>query len=309
MKRKNTFKRVKDKIRPRWLKTVRKLLSSRLKLAQVSRALGLRGIDVNPLAGRKSSNTLFILGSGNSINTLADIEWQAIRAADSIGFNFWPIHDHVPDLYVTEICAVPVGQEDNYRAYCDLMRARAGDYANTPILIKDGERVEKEWLKEYVSNFPDKLRGNIGLSWDWEIPDEDDNGVVETLKRWGRWGLLENKLAPVLRKRASVFYLVMLGLRAGYSDIVLCGIDLDNNDYFYRTRETEYAALGRPVPQPVQISSAVAHKTDNTEYGNMTISTALAILDREILKPRGIRLSVALQSSKLYPSLPSYFGR
>ncbi|MBS1189831.1 MAG: hypothetical protein H6R10_1623 [Rhodocyclaceae bacterium] len=308
MTKKNLLKRIKHRIRPRWMSTLRRVAISRAKLASVSRQLGLRSIDGNPLRAVRSSDTLFILGSGGSIATLTEDEWKAIRSADSVGFNFWPIHDHVPDLYVTEICDVPAGQEQNYQAYCDLMAARAADYANTPILIKDGERVRREWLEAYIRNLPESLRHNIALSWDWEFPDNDEPGMVATLRTWARYGLLDKSSAPLLRKRASVFYMVMLGLRAGYREIVLCGVDLDNNDYFYRIKEAEYLAKGRPVPQPVYATSVV-HKTDNAGFGEMTLSRALAILDREILKPRGIQLKVALRSSRLYPMLPDHFGR
>lgn len=308
MTEKSLLKRIKHRIRPRWMSTLRRLAKSRAKLAGVSRQLGLRPIDGNPLGSVKSSDTLFILGSGGSIATLTEDEWKAIRSADSVGFNFWPIHDHVPDLYVTEICDVPAELQHIYRAHCDLMAVRAADYVNTPILIKDGERVRREWLQEYIGNFPESLRGNIALSWDWEIPDDDDSGMAATLCNWARFGLLDSRSAPLLRKRASVFYMVMLALRAGYREIVLCGVDLANNDYFYRIKEAEYLAKGRPVPQPVYATSVV-HKTDNASFGEMTLSRALAILDREILKPRGIQLRVALRSSGLYPMLPDHFGR
>lgn len=307
---KNNWKRFKERWRPRWVKSFRQLLQSRLRLRRVATELGLHAVASNPLKQHKTSDTLFILGSGSSINSISPDEWAVIEQADSLGFNYWPIHDHVPTLYVAEICAVPAGQEENYRRYCDLMQVRAGDYAKIPIVIKDGERVKSEWLREYILNFPESLRQNISLTWDWEIPDDDDDGLAESLLRWDRWGLLEKDWAPCLRKRASVFFLVLLAVRAGYRQIVLCGVDLDNNEYFYRLREAEFSGKGRPVPQPapVHVDSGV-HKTDNLQYGQMPISKAIEVLDRCILKPKGIRLSVGLQSSKLYPMLPAFFGR
>ena len=303
------LKKFKNKIRPRWVRTFRQLWQSRWRLAAMTRQLGLLNLAGNPLASSKSSETLFILGSGSSINALTENEWAQIAAADSLGFNFWPIHDHVPTAYVAEVCAVPEGEEENYRRYCELMQIRQHDYAATPIFIKDGERVRADWLREYLGNFPAGIRKNMALTWDWEIPDDTPEAFAATLRRWERWGLLSAEWAPLLRKRASVFYLVLLGLRAGYRQIVLCGVDLDNNAYFYRQREAEYTAKGRPVPQPAVAHAAPVHKTDNLGLGGMPISEALRILDQEILQPRGVRLSVGLQSSKLFPVLPAYFGR
>lgn len=304
---KAALKALKNRLRPRWIKTGRRLFGSRRRLARVTSQLGLRPICGNPLGSLKQSNTLFILGSGGSINQLDDAAWAEIGAADSIGFNFWPLHDFVPSLYVTEICDVPPGQEANYANYRHLMAARAADYAATPILIKDGERVGEDWLKRYIEDFPPSLRGNIALSWDWEVPDETPEALAASLRFWSACGLLKHPAAPLLRKRASIFYLILLGLRAGYERIVLCGVDLDNSAYFYQPREAEYAAKGRLIPQPVYAPTTV-HKTDNPTLGEMTISVALAVLDREILQPQGVQLAVGLPSSRLHPMLPAHFA-
>lgn len=308
MKAQSLLKQLKHYLRPRWTKTLRQVLASRFKLMRVANRFGLRPINGNPLGAIKKSDTLFILGSGASINTLSEEEWQAIRAADSAGFNFWPIHAHIPSLYVVEVCAVPLGQEENYRRYCELMRLRSDAYGNTPILIKDGERVEAQWLAEYVGNFPQILWPNISLAWDWEIPGDEESALVERIRRWESCGLIMGQAAPLVRKRATVSYIVLLALRAGYRNIVLCGVDLDNNDYFYRLREAEYAAQGLPVPLTVFAPEVPSiHKTDNVDMG-MPISRVLEIINRELLQPCGIHLSVALKSSKLHPMLPSYFG-
>ncbi len=303
----SSFGQIKNRLRPRWIKVLRQSLASRFKLMYVGAQFGAKVVSGNPLKSIKKSDTLFILGSGSSINTLSDTEWASIREADSIGFNFWPIHDHVPSLYVAEVCAVPTGEEANYQRYRDLMALKATAYSNTPILIKDGERVKKQWLAEYVSHFPKSLWPNILLAWDWEIPGDDEESFIAHLQRWETNGLLTGSVAPLVRKRATVSYLIFLALRAGYRKVVLCGIDLDNNDYFYRLRESEYAAKGLPVPQPAVAHAAPIHKTDNIGMG-LPISKVLEVIDQRLLKPRNIQLFVALKSSKLYPMLPSYFG-
>ena len=53
------------------------------------------------LSSYKQSDTLFILGSGGSIATCSDKQWETIGKHDSIGFNFWLLHEFVP-TYFTE---------------------------------------------------------------------------------------------------------------------------------------------------------------------------------------------------------------
>ena len=308
MKKNSRLLQLKQRLRPRWVKTLRQLVSSRLKLGRVTRRFGLKPVNGNPLKAIKTSDTLFILGSGGSINTLTEDDWQRIRAADSIGFNFWPLHDHIPTLYVTEVYGVPAGHEAVYQCYFDLMANRAEDYQATPILIKDGERVTHEELTQYVGNFPANLRPNISLAWDWEIPGRDEASFIHKLKTWEKYGLITNEHVPLVRKNASIAYLILMGLRAGYRDIVLCGVDLNNNAYFYQLSEETLRQKGRQIPRYPESNASTTHITEAPAATTLPISRVLDIINRELLQPRHIRLWVAQQSSKLYPMLPCYFG-
>lgn len=298
------LKRIKERVRPRWLKTARKLAVSRFRLQRLTRKFGLRPLDGNPLAALKSSDTLFILGSGGSINDLGTDEWRQIAEADSVGFNFWLVHDFVPSLFVFEPIKPHV--PDRQLIFANL-RARAGDYAGTPLLLKDGERFKPEFMTDFLAELPAGLLPNTGLSWDWELPEESRAAFTEHLLRLDRRGWLTRPGAPLARKRASIFFLVLLGLRAGYKRIVLCGVDLSNTPYFYESRRAEYEAKGRAVPRPVP--SPAGHQTDDPNFGAMTISSALEILNDKVLKRHGSELYVAFKSSRLHPMLPSYFGR
>src|SRR5205085_6794487 len=59
----------------------------------------LGNLDLSQL---KTSDTLFILGSGPSINAISPDRWEAIARSDSIGFNFWLYHPFVPKIYFFE---------------------------------------------------------------------------------------------------------------------------------------------------------------------------------------------------------------
>ena len=48
----------------------------------------------------KNSDTLFILGSGESINSIKI--WDKIRSHDSIGFNYFIFNNFVPSFYILE---------------------------------------------------------------------------------------------------------------------------------------------------------------------------------------------------------------
>lgn len=302
VKKKSLAKRIKDRVRPRWVKVGRKLVSSRLKLEWLTRRFKLRPINCNPLARLKTSDTLYILGSGESVNRLGPQDWQRIGEADSVGFNFWLVHDFVPSLYVFE--PMDEGTPPYECLFADF-QARSADYRHVPLLLKDGERHHLPFLERFLARLPESLRRNLSLSWDWEIPGEDTEAFARSLRSLHRRGVLTGSLYPAIRKRASVFYLILLGLRAGYRRIVLCGIDLNNTRYFYEAHREDYAAQGRtapPSPPPAPV-----HLTDDPRHGELTITRAIEILQREVLQPAGIELFVAFKSSRLFPVLPSFF--
>ena len=85
----------------------------------------LKTLDLRPL---KTSDTVFILGSGWSINEITDARWSIIARHDSIAMNFWPFHPFVPRIYLFENIIRKVGSElmfDTLQDRKDRKRTRA----------------------------------------------------------------------------------------------------------------------------------------------------------------------------------------
>ena len=86
------------------------------------RGIGPR-ITEYPLSDYKSSDKLFILGSGSSITDISDTQWAHIDEHDSFGLNRWPVHEFTPTYYTFEIRMDP--SKKQYReAFWELMEAR-----------------------------------------------------------------------------------------------------------------------------------------------------------------------------------------
>ncbi len=71
-------------------------------LRKLARKKQLQTIDQLDISRYKQSDTVFILGSGASINALSSADWEKVKKADSIGFNYFLVHDHVPTYYFYE---------------------------------------------------------------------------------------------------------------------------------------------------------------------------------------------------------------
>jgi hypothetical protein len=251
------------------------------------------------VSAHKRSDTLFVLGGGTSINRITPAQWKRIEAADSVGFNFWFVHDFVPTYYVFE----PIIETDRAEVFFQLMALRAREFRNVPIIVKD-IAIRSRPLD--VSRIPGEMRSSLHVSNDLYIPALDLDDVRSALSWMATLGIYDQRgrLWFVPHLRASLFYLVFFGLLAGYERIVLCGVDLWNKDYFYDEARSAYAARGIPVPR--NHHEGRAHSTVDPAFG-LPIDQLLYSVDQLVLKPRAVDLLVAFEDSLLHPRIPAYF--
>ncbi len=273
------------------------------------------------VADFKTSDTLFIMGSGASILDLPNEAWQAIRAADSMGINFWLYHDHVPTWYT---CEVPRNPE--YAAsLMTLLKLRKNDYRNTCLLLKDVTKLD-ERCPHWTSEFPLGDMNHIYTLFMLGVRGRTAGSLRFFLRWYRRLGYFRRNemLWGLPMKRATIFMAMSFALMAGYRRIVLCGVDLSNPDYFYH--HPKYVGNGMPAPPELQRSSQALAETF-TKHGlkfrqmpnpavHITIDPALNPLpmdeiihafNEEVLKPEGVELFVALPSSKLYPRISALY--
>jgi hypothetical protein len=103
----------------------------------------------------------------------------------------------------------------------------------------------------------------------------------------------------------SIARIISLGIARGYSSIVLVGVDLNTNRYFFEEDPSHLARHGLTDFNP-WISRTSSHDTEQTEDRNFAASEFLAALARASETIGGPTLSVLSSSSKLAESLPLY---
>ena len=79
-----------------------KIISQYKKIRLNKFQLNGKRFDTSVIKRYKTSDTLFILGSGPSICELNSKHFKIISDHDSIGFGFWCIHDFAPTYYMME---------------------------------------------------------------------------------------------------------------------------------------------------------------------------------------------------------------
>lgn len=244
--------------------------------------------DINILA-QSNHLKLFILGSGSSINEIDKDTWKHISENFSIGFNRWVFHDFIPNFYSLEL-----GKEDkeNEIVY-ERFIVKHKSYSKTKILLKNPHQVMMDNL------MASKL--NLIYSIPYEIPGVTISQFKKGLKFYKF--LIKHKMiskSSLITKRASVAMLIMMGWQAGFKEIVLCGIDLVDNRYFFE----EYDHIPR-LPKTGQELNR-QHSTLHSEYSDLGVLEVIETINEILLIPDGCSLTYISVKSALDKILSHY---
>ena len=242
----------------------------------------------------KRSETLFILASGPSINALSPAQWDHIRAHDSIGFNFFLVHDFVPTLYSLQYDA----------RTAKLFEMKQDAYRHIPVLFRGQKLIKESWvghpvfeaispdLLYYVNEYPTHSRT--------VVPPTELYDYFELL------GLLSpGALSAVHPKpRSTVIALTLLAYRMGYRKVVICGADMEDDRHFW----DDPAYADSLLAQTIQRKSDASLLTFTDEsHSPFTVPMYLAAFDAWARERVGdFRLFTARRDGILAESLASY---
>ena len=191
--------------------------------------------NVSPLEGltTKNNNTLFILGSGASIEDLRPEHFDEISEGVSVGINNWPIHDFIADAYSFEAS-----------------RSTAKKRALSRCLNRDELLKKNPFLLLYSSYFdqggshgidiPEALKTNARIYTSVPSFTRTKSLLYQAMAEHFREikkGALPRNVA--LGQNASIERIASLGVTHGFGDIVFVGVDLNNTEYFFE-KNPEY---------------------------------------------------------------------
>jgi hypothetical protein len=242
-------------------------------------------LDSSELRRTKSSETLFVFGSGSSLNEITPEEWQQIAAADTLGFNQFIRQDFLDLRYylVREIGGIDHSKTAiSNRAYDEFREAlRSRRLAETVFLLQGD-------LLADVS---------IEVQHRFLLPEGCRIWLYRTLSR--KTTVLPSASLDdgLVHAGSTLADAVSFGYAMGYSSIVLVGIDLYDRRYFWlRADETRREDLARD-----------ASHTDmhNTAKPILSLMKSWAVF----LQHRGVSLTVYNRRSLLAEVMNIYPAR
>lgn len=276
--------------------------------AATRRAAAVRGVatlntrDPSSLMKDHSSATLFILGSGPSVNQLSAENLEEIKRGFSIGVNSWILHPFVPSIYAFE-------------------PSESFEYLNETQVLRAvlGTRIAQGHLPQVLH-----FRPHSSTPLELEVLPPDS--VAHRFSYYGRTALttklvrnLERDLTRLLRAHSSgklpsevlldsggsVGRMVSLGIFFGFHKIVLVGVDLNRNEYFFEDNPSYFEDLGIESYNPWK-SRTEHHETQQRSNRAFVATEFLGALATVSQAQGGPEIFVANDKSLLTEVMPHY---
>lgn len=251
----------------------------------------------------KTSDTLFILGSGSTVNNFSEKQWLEIKQHDSIGINYWIIHEFVPTYLMFEL---PFPPRDKY--FFDILAYKKNAYKDVPIIFKGLYRDRSTFgdFKSIVKRFPQNLVHNIYLGKEFAINAKNEKELNQTLYQLHRMGFFrkKQKMRTLAQHRGTISCAIIFAIKSGYKKIVLCGVELNNDKYFYSEKSEFYKSIGIETPPTGQIGTN--HLTNTSSKSIIPISHSIFLMKNFFKKMYEVDIEVAVKNSILYPNLNLY---
>ena len=230
---------------------------------------------VSKIKSHKTSDTIFIFGSGESINELDSLNLKKIFNHDTFGFN-QAYYSSLPfKFYAFEA----IEKSDILK---DINQFNNIYFKNLFKYFDNNKNLKLIIVKDPKLKFLDlyKFFKNLNRSFIYKSFIEIPADTIEEIESYYDMILQIEKIFPISlqlrfleKKRSSLIAYLDLFRRAGYKSIQFVGVDLKNSKYFFQSDNYNYPNLYQQIPQS-QPDNRI-HKTENKKYGSLIFSEIL----------------------------------
>jgi hypothetical protein len=242
----------------------------------------------------KKSDRVYILGSGPSINKI--IDWTEIKRHDSIGFNFFLLHEFVPKKYFFEL--PPSTPPDSKNKIFSLLRKRATEFRDAAVLAPYS--LDDQEKQDVLSLFSG---AHFYIPLNFVVPTVY---VYEKILRYF-YRQAKDRNFFIGCGNSSIDKIINYCISVGYKEIVLCGIDLNTSEYFYDFPATVAPNLKEYIPKNHHIvQKKSVHFTDASSHPRFGLTTSDSVVAlKNICNSLNISLFVENAESRLASILPA----
>lgn len=275
------------------------LVETRRSIRAVRRYKKLRPRFVEARGGDKRS--LFLLGSGPSINELSKEQWAEIRSGHSWAFNFFMVHAHVPNRFYFQ---TPYKRPDLDQLMASLLETRLVEYERVEFFAR-GDAVNREIFEQMsVGRLLMSVDRPVYFMEEAFVPSYSKIPPSELIGWLMDYGFFEEDSdLPVPKFGSTICLMVAHAIRQGYKTLVLCGIDMNDRGHFYDVESYVNAFPGLSLIRSSAGVGAHPHGASTERpYGVRDYLVAL----RALVRGLGGDIYVASRTSALYPEFECY---
>lgn len=251
----------------------------------------------------KKSNKLFILGSGPSINEINTEQWDEISKHDSFGFNFSFLHDFVPTFYFLQFEYADHLNEAILRALVD----KRAHYSKIPIVLRGSVLADKNFILS--QKHLEKLKEfKVHYLNEYPIHSQIEIEIDTILRYLFHLEMLSfNRLSKFTPKlRTTLNLLLVLAYQMGYTEIILCGMDMNSGTaHFWDDAQFKAVLEKYRLEELGSTNKDFDHFTSKGFSKNTVPEYVLAL--RDWMKEKSnVEVTVINSSTVLYPELAVY---
>lgn len=275
-------------------------------MAAVAPSMGMAVLSVvaelSNLAQAKDSSTLFVLGNGASVNTLRADDFLEIGQGVSVGVNGWPVHPFVPDFYAFEFWSHGTEPDRELEFLLELAnRKRRSGTKPRFFFLRPGSQSCLRTVPEIPVDVRTRSalfgRGNF-LSLGVRALRTDLYWLLLLLRCFRAWwSVLPDNGSSVIR-------LLCAGVIAGFSRIVISGVDLNGSSYFWY--EEQFVASHGDFRARVERSAQDGLATNLTLDRPFASYEFIAVLADVAARFFGTEILIAGEGSSLTSALGHY---
>lgn len=269
-----------------------------MKVRLWSESIGIKPLEISDWrASLAQTQTLYLLGSGESVELMPGSVWEQIGEGYSIGINAWPLHEFIPNLYAFE--PFDPASLDYVKLFSHVLHdVRIAKAKPQLLLFRPHSYLDAE---RYLM-IPKKLRENSRL-YGRVVPSTNRKSElareIRAIHQLARAGFIGDSL--VVDLGASVIRLISLGMQLGFRTIVLVGVDLNGGAYFWEKNNSYIERRGLRSFSPG--FDRPVHETMIAEKKSFIATEVIGAL-QSILTRLGGSIQVAHPSSALANFLP-----
>jgi len=239
----------------------------------------------------RKSDTIFILGSGESINDVTEEQWSHIVRHDSFAINKWPVHPFVPTFYYTNYPR----KRKHIDSYLKSINSGIKRY-NRTIFFLSFNRVVTRGMHPRI--FPEFFSDNpVCCFYEYVAPIRLRRGQFFDVKSFAKTLYYRGALSLVLDLVNKMFY----------KNIILMGVDLKNAMHFYDVYFQMQWQFQGDYSIPLEERRNKKHATMETKNGTkMPMDQYIYAVNELYFKPKGIKIFVSSEKSMLAERIPIY---